>query len=257
MTTGGGRGSLEGGRLTLETADMELGGPTRVATSRCRPDPIDTGLGMDEETRSRVFEPFFTTEDPGKGTGPGLATVYGIVEQSGGGIQLCSERGRGTSFKIYLPRVAEAATAPDHTRATTTAAPRDDETVQLVEDQPEVRDLAREILEAGGYRVLQAWRRPGGDADVGAPRGRHPPAADRRHRAAAERARSPSGCDRCGGSSRCSTCPATRTRRSSALASSSPTPCSSRSPSRPPPSVEGRRDARPAAPPAASAATPA
>jgi PAS domain S-box-containing protein len=152
----------EGGRLTVETSDVELD----AAYASCHFSVpagayvmlavTDTGLGMDEQTRSRVFEPFFTTKDPGKGTGLGLATVYGIVKQSGGDIQLYSECGRGTSFKIYLPRVAEAATAPDQTRATPAAVPRGDETVLLVEDQPEVRDLAREILEASGYRVLQA-----------------------------------------------------------------------------------------------------
>jgi two-component system, cell cycle sensor histidine kinase and response regulator CckA len=152
----------EGGRLTVETADVELDATYASRHFSVPAGPYmmlavtDTGLGMDEQTRSRVLEPFFTTKDPGKGTGLGLATVYGIVKQSGGDIQLYSERGRGTSFKIYLPRVAEAATAPDQTRATTAAAPRGDETVLLVEDQPEVRDLAREILEASGYRVLQA-----------------------------------------------------------------------------------------------------
>ena len=116
----------------------------------------DTGEGMDEQTRSRVFEPFFTTKGPGKGTGLGLATVYGIVKQSGGDIQLSSERGRGTSFKIYLPRVAEQASEPGPTRSAAAPVPPGDETVLLVEDEPEVRDLAREILEASGYTVLQA-----------------------------------------------------------------------------------------------------
>ena len=152
----------EGGRLTVETADVELDPAYASRHFSVPAGPYvmlavtDTGLGMDEQTRSRVFEPFFTTKDPGKGTGLGLATVYGIVKQSGGDIQLYSECGRGTSFKIYLPHVAEAATAPGQTRATTGAVPRGDETVLLVEDQPEVRDLAREILEASGYRVLEA-----------------------------------------------------------------------------------------------------
>jgi PAS domain S-box-containing protein len=152
----------DGGRLTVETADVELDAAYAGRHVSVPAGPYvmlavtDTGLGMDEQTRSRVFEPFFTTKDPGKGTGLGLATVYGIVKQSGGDIQLYSECGRGTSFKVYLPRVAEAATTPDQARATTAAAPRGDETVLLVEDQPEVRDLAREILEASGYRVLQA-----------------------------------------------------------------------------------------------------
>ena len=152
----------EGGRLTIETADVELDAAfaSRHVTVPAGPYVMlavtDTGEGMDEQTRSRVFEPFFTTKGPGKGTGLGLATVYGIVKQSGGDIQLSSERGRGTSFKIYLPRVAEQASEPGPTRPATAPVPRGDETVLLVEDEPEVRDLAREILEASGYTVLQA-----------------------------------------------------------------------------------------------------
>ena len=152
----------EGGCLTVETADVELDAAYASRHLSVPPGPwvmlavTDTGLGMDEQTRSRVFEPFFTTKGPGKGTGLGLATVYGIVKQSGGDIQLYSECGRGTSFKIYLPRVAEPTTLPAEARAPATLAPRGDETVLLVEDEPEVRDLAREILEASGYRVLQA-----------------------------------------------------------------------------------------------------
>ena len=152
----------QGGRLSIETANVELdeayarrhvsvpaGQYVMLAVS-------DSGSGMDEQTRSRVFEPFFTTKEPGKGTGLGLATVYGIVKQSGGDIRLYSEVGTGTTFKIYLPRVVEMVSLPDPTTSVSAMAPRGDETVLLVEDEPEVRDLAREILEGSGYTVLQA-----------------------------------------------------------------------------------------------------
>jgi PAS domain S-box-containing protein len=151
----------EGGRLTIETDDVELN-DAEASRQSVPAGPYvalavsDTGAGMDEETRSRVFEPFFTTKGPGKGTGLGLATVYGIVKQSGGDIQLASEPGTGTTFTIYLPRVPEAATEEDETISTVGAMPRGDETVLLVEDEPEVRDLAREILEGSGYTVLRA-----------------------------------------------------------------------------------------------------
>jgi len=152
----------QGGRLTLETANVEL--DEAYARRHVSVPPgeyvmlsvVDTGAGMDEPTRSRVFEPFFTTKDPGKGTGLGLATVYGIVKQSGGDIRLDSEVGAGTTFTIYLPRVAEVVSPPDPAASPTATVPRGDETVLLVEDEPEVRDLAREILEGSGYTVLQA-----------------------------------------------------------------------------------------------------
>ncbi len=151
----------EGGRLTIETANQEVG--AEPAGSRAGPPPgryvvltvSDTGHGMDEQTQARVFEPFFTTKGPGSGTGLGLSTVYGIVEQSGGQIQLESARGQGTLFRIYLPRLekpAEAAAAVAAVRGSLNGS----ETILLVEDDEAVRPLLRTILLASGYTVIEA-----------------------------------------------------------------------------------------------------
>jgi two-component system cell cycle sensor histidine kinase/response regulator CckA len=115
----------------------------------------DTGIGMDTNTRARVFEPFFTTKRIGEGTGLGLSTVYGIVRQSGGHIQVDSERGRGSRFTIYFPAVSEAAEAP-RPETVVTDGPHGRETLLLVEDDPMVRSLAMEALKLKGYRVLDA-----------------------------------------------------------------------------------------------------
>jgi CheY-like chemotaxis protein len=110
---------------------------------------------MDEATQSRIFEPFFTTKEQGKGTGMGLAMVYGIVKQSGGYILVDSEEGKGTTFRIYFPRTMEEA-RPVTPEASSTASLAGKETVLLVEDQDEVRHLVEEILRTQGYTVLKA-----------------------------------------------------------------------------------------------------
>jgi PAS domain S-box-containing protein len=144
----------DGGALTVETANVELeehgedgleGPHVLLAVS-------DTGMGIDEELREHVFEPFFTTKEAGAGTGLGLATVFGVVKQSGGGIYVYSEPGRGTTFKIYLPAASvPAETAEAAAEAELTGG---NETILVVEDDDGVRDLVRLMLENNGYRVL-------------------------------------------------------------------------------------------------------
>jgi CheY-like chemotaxis protein len=115
----------------------------------------DTGFGMDATIKARIFEPFFTTKEPGKGTGLGLATVYGVVKQSSGYIFVDSEPGTGARFEIYLPRVAEKVEGvPADERAAKVRGGR--ETVLLVEDEADVRALTCEFLKAAGYQVLTA-----------------------------------------------------------------------------------------------------
>jgi PAS domain S-box-containing protein len=153
-----------GGRLTIETADVELdqvyvahhhgataGRHVLVAVS-------DTGSGMDETTRAHLFEPFFTTKPLGKGTGLGLATVYGIVKQSRGSIWVYSELGRGSTFKIYLPVAAGAMEAP--LPPVDAHSLRGTETVLVVEDQPDVRGLIEKALSRHGYTVFTATNGP-------------------------------------------------------------------------------------------------
>jgi PAS domain S-box-containing protein len=151
----------QGGRLSIETATVVLDDSNASQRGAVRPGPYvmlavtDTGIGMDEQTTQRLFEPFFTTKERGRGTGLGLATAYGIVRQSGGHIWVNSEPGRGSTFKVYLPRAGDAATVgrpPDERTAATAGS----ETVLVVEDEPAVRALARVLLERAGYRVLEA-----------------------------------------------------------------------------------------------------
>jgi CheY-like chemotaxis protein len=115
----------------------------------------DTGAGMDEATKARIFEPFFTTKEKGRGTGLGLATVFGIVRQSGGTVWVYSEVGTGTTFKVYLPRIAQAVVEPV-VAAETGKAVGGKETILLVEDQDAVRELLVSALRRAGYVVLEA-----------------------------------------------------------------------------------------------------
>jgi CheY-like chemotaxis protein len=150
-----------GGVIRIETTNIDLDAAYTAAHEPVQAGPYvllavaDSGVGMDEETRSHIFEPFFTTKPPGEGTGLGLSTVYGIVKQSGGHVWVYSEPGRGTTFKVYLPRVEEAP-APRPPAASEAPAASRGETVLLVEDQGALREMIRESLESLGYRVLEA-----------------------------------------------------------------------------------------------------
>ena len=150
----------EGGKLTIATVNVEMDDayvhqhPGSVAGPYVMLSVSDTGCGMDSETQTRIFEPFFTTKLVGKGTGLGLSTVYGVVKQSGGYISVYSELERGTSFKIYFPRTDEPVTAAQGGNELETK--RGWETVLLVEDAQPLRELARELLEDCGYKVLEA-----------------------------------------------------------------------------------------------------
>ena len=151
----------KGGTLTIETQDVELDEAYARNHVTVRPGSYvmlavtDTGEGMSTETKSHLFEPFFTTKGQGKGTGLGLATVYGIVKQSGGYVWVYSELGRGTAFKVYLPRV-EGTVEAIAARGPTSASLRGTENVLLVEDDQSVRTLTRILLETNGYTVLDA-----------------------------------------------------------------------------------------------------
>jgi two-component system cell cycle sensor histidine kinase/response regulator CckA len=149
-----------GGKLTMETASVMIDEENARDHFGTKPGPhvmlavSDTGVGMDRATQARIFEPFFTTKEKGKGTGLGLSTVFGIVQQSGGSVWVYSEPGQGTSFKVYLPRIDEAVDEVRVVQRPTML--RGTETILLVEDDEQVRAVARGILRRHGYRVLEA-----------------------------------------------------------------------------------------------------
>ncbi len=151
----------KGGKLIIETSNIYIDEEYARRHLSVRPGwyvmliVTDTGCGMDAQTQERMFEPFFTTKEVGKGTGLGLSTVYGIVKQSGGNVWVYSEVGRGTTFKIYLPRTDQAVEQVEVSDAQD-ESPTGTETVLLVEDEEIVRRMAHEILLMNGYQVLES-----------------------------------------------------------------------------------------------------
>jgi two-component system cell cycle sensor histidine kinase/response regulator CckA len=156
-----------GGTLTLETATVRLAAAQLAGHPEMPPGDYvmmtvsDTGSGMDEETKKRLFEPFYTTKEQGKGTGLGLSTVYGIVKQNGGYIWVYSELGCGSVFKVYLPLVSEAVDEQG-LPVPTVKVPGGEETLLVVEDDADVRALLKDALQHCGYTVLEASN--GGEA---------------------------------------------------------------------------------------------
>jgi PAS domain S-box-containing protein len=152
----------QGGHLTLEAANVDLDSSYATCHESVLPDHYvmiamsDTGIGMDAETQARIFQPFFTAKQRGKGMGLGLATVYGIVRQSEGHIWVYSEPGKGTTFKVYLPRIDQAVEVIAPTNVPVDELPPSCQTILLVEDEEVVRSSARKLLESRGYEVLEA-----------------------------------------------------------------------------------------------------
>src|SRR5258706_4057560 len=173
----------EGGRLLIQTSVFELDAQRAARTPEARPgryvhlSVADTGCGMDAATLSRIFEPFFTTKEVGKGTGLGLATVYSIVHQHRGFVEVNSTIGRGTTFHVYFPATSDGMSRSNQTEFIfkTPAQPARRTTILLVEDQPLVRELARTILVGWHYDVVEAsdgvealkrWNELGGAVDL-------------------------------------------------------------------------------------------
>ena len=152
----------EGGKLTIETSNVEVDEEYTTRHVAVKPGSYvqlaisDTGSGMDGQTRARIFEPFFTTKEKGKGTGLGLSTVYGIVKQSGGDVWVYSEVGKGTTFKVYLPRELSATAATAVKPSAVQRVSKGTETILVVEDEDALRRVALRTLESAGYKVLTA-----------------------------------------------------------------------------------------------------
>src|ERR1700722_18878810 len=170
MATNASDAMPSGGTLNIRTENAELGEDDVARCPYVKPGRYvrlsisDTGMGMSEEVRSHIFEPFFTTKQKGRGTGLGLATVYGIVKQSGGYIWVTSSPGAGASFNIYLPRVEEKAPPLIAKVQLRHEFPRGTETILVLEDDESLRQVTCEFLTASGYNVLQAGRSETADA---------------------------------------------------------------------------------------------
>jgi PAS domain S-box-containing protein len=151
-----------GGRILIETSNVDLDSSYTLDHTVVRPGPYvllavtDTGIGMTADTVAHIFEPFYTTKESGRGTGLGLSTVYGVVKQSGGYVWVYSELGKGTTFKVYLPRVKDAVQVSPAAETPAFTTRRGHETILLVEDEPAVRELTQMVLSERGYRVIEA-----------------------------------------------------------------------------------------------------
>jgi two-component system cell cycle sensor histidine kinase/response regulator CckA len=158
----------DGGTITIETADVDLDEGYVSSHFSVKPGPYamlcvsDTGIGMDAETKSHLFEPFFTTKESGKGTGLGLSTVYGIVKQNEGNIWVYSEPGKGSTFKVYLPRNC-GDVVPAARRQIPSEVATGTETILAIDDEEMIRNILKILLEEGGYTVLLA--KDGEEAD--------------------------------------------------------------------------------------------